>query len=163
MNATLKYTYAVFDAHRDVAKSAAIGTIFFAYASLVIPSLAGTTFTTRTSTNARDEQNNMCVIVSATGNGNPYTVRMYLLKRMTSALTKIHSATNALSASAFAMTRSAPLAAADAGTSTSLVASTSDHQNKSKQKTKTNTPGQLSVNTSPKNGLPPMITPKTVK
>jgi hypothetical protein len=55
-------------------------------------------------TNANVEQNAMCIIVSAIGNGNPYTLRMYLLNRITAAERKIHTPTYVYVSSAFKMT-----------------------------------------------------------
>jgi hypothetical protein len=84
--------YAEFEHHRDRANSAAMGVIFCTYVSfdMLAP---GTTLATRTSTNASMEQNDMCIIVNAIGNGNPYTLRIYLLNKMTPALKTIQMLT----------------------------------------------------------------------
>jgi hypothetical protein len=92
MNATDKYTYALFPSHSTIANRNPTGTIFCTYRSLVMFTPL-TTFRTRTITNANTEQNAMCIMVSVTGNGNPKLVKTYLLYRMTPAESEIQSPT----------------------------------------------------------------------
>ena len=46
----------------------------------------------------------MCIIVSAIGNGNPYTLRMYLLNRITTPEREIHTPMYVYVSSAFEIT-----------------------------------------------------------